>query len=115
MLPRQLPAQCRYIRIHPLTLLLRKRRQIIPIALERIRNLIRRLGVAQLQHRIIVKRPVLRLLVLAPELLALDAKDFHPDAARRRRVVGHDFGRERRVAHDDVVGAWFGEHALGEV
>jgi len=115
MLPGQLPAQSRHVRIHPLTLLLRKRRQIIPIALQRVCNLICRLGIAQLQDGVVVKRPVLRLLVLAPEFLALDAKDLHSDAARRGRVVGHDFGRERRVAHDYVVGAWFGEHALGEV
>ena len=115
MLPRQLPAQGRHIRIHPLTLLLRKRGQIIPIALKRIRNLIRRLGIAELQDGVVVKRPILRLLVLAPDLLALDAKDLHPDAARRGRVVGHDLRRERRVAHDYVVGARFSEHALGEI
>jgi hypothetical protein len=112
---RQLSTQCRNIRVHALRLLLCKRAQVVPVALQRIRNVVRRLGVSQLQNGIVVERPVLCLFVFAPEFLALDAKDLHPDATWGWRVVGHDFGRERRVAHDYVVGSWLLEHALSEV
>lgn len=115
MLPRQLPAQRSDIRIDPLTLLVRKRRQVIPVPLQRVCNLVRDLWRPQLQDRVVVERPVLRALVLAPYLLPLNAEDLHPDAARGGQVVREELGGEGGVAHDDVVGAWFGEHALGEV
>lgn len=57
----------------------------------------------------------MRLLVFAPELLALNAEDLHPDAAWRGRVVGNNLRRQRRVAHDHVVGSWLCKHALREV
>lgn len=115
MLSRQLTPQRRHIRIHPLRLLCAKRFQIIPIPLQRIRNIKRRLRIPQLKDRVIIKRPVLRLLVLAPDLFALDAEDLHPDAARGGDVVRHDFWCERRVPHYHVVGSGSREHALCEV
>jgi hypothetical protein len=115
VLSRQLAPESRDISIYALRLLLCKLGQVVPVALERVGNLVRRLGVPQLQDRVVVERPVLRLLVLAPDLLAFNAEDFHPDAARGGRVVGHDFGRQRGVAHDYVVGPGFLEHALGQV
>lgn len=95
MLFRQLTSQGRHIRVHPLTLLVGKRREIVPVALEGVGNVVRGLGIAQLEDGVVVECPVLRLLVLAPELVALDTEDLHADASWGGDVVGDDFGGER--------------------
>ena len=61
-------------------------------------------------------RPVLSLVIRRLEnLLAFDTEDLEANATRSRQVVGQEFGRERRVAHDAVVGRRLGEHALSEM
>lgn len=87
-LARKLASQSSNIGINPLRLLVRKRRQIIPVPLQRIGNLIRHLWRPELEDGVVVERPILGLLVLAPDLLALDTEDFHADAAGGGEVVG---------------------------
>ena len=76
MLSRQSTPHSSDIRIDPLPLLLCKRRQIIPVPLQRIRNIIRRLRIAQLEDRVVVECPVLGFVVFAPDFLAGDTEDF---------------------------------------
>lgn len=115
MLTRQLAAVSSYISIHTLSLLVRKLRDIIPILLQAICDLIRRFRVAQLKNRIVVHRPVLSLLVRTPDLLTFDAEDLDTNAAWRRHVVRNELRRQGGVAHDAVVAGGFCEHALSEV
>ena len=115
MLTRQSTAISRNIRIDALALLLGKLGNIIPILLQTVRDLVRRLGIAQLEDRVVVHGPVLGLLVGAPDLFSFDAEELHANAAGRWCVVRNEFRGERRVAHDAVVAAGFREHALGKV
>ena len=115
VLTRQSTAISRNIRIDALALLLGKLGNIIPILLQTVRDLVRRLGIAQLQNRIVVHGPVLSFLIGAPYLFSLHAEDLHADAARRWRVVRYELMCERGVAHDAVVACGSGEHALGEM
>ena len=115
VLTRQSTAISRNIRIDALALLLGKLGNIIPILLQTVRDLVRRLGIAQLENRVVVHGPVLCLLIGAPDLFSLHTEDLHADAARRGRVVWHELRGERRVAHDAVVAGGSGEHALGEM
>lgn len=111
----QAAAQCGNVGVYTLRLLLGKLWEIVPVALQCVGDVVCGLRVAKLENGVVVEGPVLRLLVLAPELLALDAEDLHPDPPGCRRVVRHDLGRERGVTHDDVVHAWLLEHALSEM
>lgn len=113
LLSRKLAAVGGDVSVHTLRLLLRKFRNVIPVPLQRIRNIVRGFRVAKLEDRVVVQSPVLGLLVLSPDLLALDAKDLDANATRSRNVVGHQLGRKGGVAHDAVVCAGLGEHALG--
>ena len=115
MLTRQSTAISGNICIDALALLLSELRNIIPILLQTVRDLVRRLGIAQLQNRIVVHGPVLSFLIGAPYLFSLHAEDLHADAARRWRVVRYELRCERGVAHDAVVAGRFGEHALSEM
>lgn len=92
-----------------------KLRDIIPVALERISDVVCGLRVTEFQNGIVVKRPVLCLLVLSPDLLTFDAEDLHANATRGGRVVRNDLRCERRVAHNDIVYAGLLKHALSEV
>jgi len=76
MLPRQSTPHSSNIRIDSLSLLLRKRAQVIPVALERVCDIIRRLWIAQLEDWVVIECPVLGLVVCAPDLFAFDAEDF---------------------------------------
>jgi len=76
MLPRQSTPHSSNIRIDSLSLLLCKCAQVIPVALEGICDIIRRLWIAQLQNGVVVECPVLGLVVCAPDLFAFDAEDF---------------------------------------
>lgn len=60
-------------------------------------------------------RPVLCLHVLSPDLLTLDTEDLHSNSTRGRSSIGDDLWCERGVAHDHIVAAGFGEHALSKV
>lgn len=115
VLTRQSTAIRGNIRIDTLALFLGKLGNIIPILLQAVRDLVRRLGIAQLENRIIVHGPVLSLLVGAPDLFSLHAEDLHADAARRWRVVWYELRGERGVAHDAVVAGGSSEHALSEM
>jgi hypothetical protein len=106
---------CRNIGINALGLLLCKLGNVIPILLQTVRNLVRRLRIAQLENRIIVHRPVLGLLIGAPDLFSFHAEKLHADAAWRRDIVWDELGSERGVAHDAVITGGFGEHALSKV
>jgi hypothetical protein len=105
----------RYIGINTLRLLFSELRDVIPVLLQAVRDLVRGLGITQLQDRVVVEGPILSLLVLAPDLLAFDSEDLDSDAAWRGDVVRDELRGERGVAHDAVVAAGFREHALGEV
>jgi hypothetical protein len=115
MLARQSSAISCYISIDTLRLLLGKLWDVVPVLLQAIRDLVRGLGITQLQDRVVVECPILSLLVLAPNLLSFDSKNLDSDSARRGNVVRDELWGERRVAHDAVVGAGFCKHALGEV
>ena len=115
VLTRQLTAIRSNIRINALGLLLGKLGNIIPILLQAVRDLVRRLGVAQLKDRIVVHGPVLSLLIGAPDLFSFHAEDLHANATRRWRVVRHELWGEGGVAHDAIVGSGSSEHALGEM
>jgi len=82
MLPRQSTTHSSNIRIDPVALLLRKRSQVIPVALEGVGNIIRRLGIAQLENGVVVECPILGFVVFAPDLLAADTEDFHCGGGR---------------------------------
>jgi len=84
----QAAAHCGDVCVDALTLLLCEGGQVVPVLLERVGNLVGDLGSAQLEDGVVVEGPILGLLVLAPDLLALDAKDLHADAARGRQVIG---------------------------
>ena len=103
------------VRIDALRLLLSKLGNIVPILLQTVRDLVRRLRIAQLEDRVVVHGPVLGLLISAPDLFSFHAEDLHADAARRRRVVRHELWGERGVAHDAIVACRSCEHALGEM
>ena len=115
MLTRQSTAISGNICIDALALLLSELRNIIPILLQTVRDLVCRLGIAQLEDRIVVHGPVLGFLISAPDLFSLHAEDLHANAARRWRVVWYELRGERRVAHDAVVAGGPGEHALSEM
>lgn len=115
MLTRQSTAVCGDICINALALLFRKLGNIIPVLLQAVCNLVRGLGIAQLEDWIVVHGPVLGLLISSPDLFSFYAEDLHSDAAGRRHVVRDELGSERGVAHDAVVAGGLGEHALGEV
>ena len=115
VLTRQSTAISRNIRIDALALLLGKLGNIIPILLQTVRDLIRRLGIAQLEDRVVVHGPVLGLLIGAPDLLSFYSENLHADAARRRCIVRYKLWGERGVAHDAIVASGSGEHALSEM
>jgi hypothetical protein len=115
VLTRQSTSVRGHVGIDSLGLLLGKLRDIVPVLLQTICDLIRRLWITQFQDRIVVHRPVLGLLISAPDLFSLNAKDLHADSTWRRRGVRDDLRGERRVAHDAVVAGGLREHALGEV
>lgn len=115
MLTRQLTSVRGNISIDTLSLLLSKLRNIIPVLLQTVCNLIRRLGITQLQDRVVVHRPVLSLLIGAPDLLSFDAKYLHANAAWRGHVVRDELRSERGVAHNAVIASGLCEHALGKV
>jgi hypothetical protein len=115
VLTRQSTSVRGHIGVNPLGLLLGKLRDIVPVLLQAVCDLIRRLRITQLQDRVVVHRPVLGLLIGAPDLFSLNAKDLHADSTWCRRGVWNDLRGERGVAHDAVVAGGFREHALGEV
>lgn len=78
------------ISVYALRLLLCKLRDIIPVPLECISNVVCGLRIAELQDGIVVERPILSLLVFSPYLLTLDTEDLHANTARRRCVVRND-------------------------
>lgn len=106
---------CSNIGIDSLLLLLCKLRKIIPVSLKRICDLMCSLWVAQLQNRVVVECPVLGLLVLPPDLLALDSKDLHSNTAWSGYVIGNELWSQGGVTHDHIVLTGLGEHALCEV
>lgn len=115
MLPGNFVRPTSDISIRPIGKFLCEFGNVVEIPLEGVGNLHRGLGIPQLEDRVVVEGPVLGLLVLAPDLLALDAEDLHPDSPRCGHVVRDQLRGQRRVAHDHVVGARFGEHALRKV
>jgi hypothetical protein len=115
VLARELTAQRCYIGVHTLRLLVRECWQVIPVSLEGVGNVVCCLWVSQLEDGVVVECPVLRLLVLAPDLLAFNAEDLHADASWCGEIVGKNLWCEGRVAHDDIVGAGLLEHSLGEM
>jgi hypothetical protein len=115
VLTRQSTAISGNIRIDALGLLLGKLRNVIPVLLQTVRDLVRRLGIAQLENRVVVHGPVLGLLISAPDLFSFYAEDLHADAARRWRVVRYELWGERGITHDAIIACGPGEHALGEM
>jgi hypothetical protein len=115
VLARQSTSVRGHVGIDSLGLLLGKLRDIIPVLLQTVCDLIRGLRVTQFQDRVVVHRPILGLLIGAPDLFSLNAKDLHADSTWCRRGVWNDLRGERRVAHDAVVAGGLGKHALGEV
>lgn len=115
VLARQLaPIRC-YIGINTLRLLFSEFRNVIPILLQTICDLVCSLGITQLEDRVVVHGPILSLLVLSPYLLAFDAEYLDTNAAWRGNVVRHDLWGERGVAHDAIVAAGLREHSLSEM
>lgn len=103
------------IRIDSLGLLRGKLGNIIPVLLQAVRDLVRRLWIPQFENRVVVHGPVLSFLIGAPYLFSFHAEDLHADAARRWRVVRYELWSERGVAHDAVVRGGSSEHALSEM
>lgn len=85
------------------------------ILLQAVSDVVCRLWITQLQNRIVVECPVLCLLVLTPDLLALDAKDLHANSSWCWDMIGHDLWCERGVPHDHVIYSWTLEHALSQM
>lgn len=115
MLARQSSAIGCYIGINTLRLLFGELRNVVPVLLQAVGDLVRGLGITELQDRIVVEGPILGFLVLSPDLLSFDSEDLDSNAARRGNVIRHELRSERRVAHNAIVGTGFREHALGEV
>ena len=88
---------------------------MLTILLQAVSDLVCGLWITELEDWIIVERPVLRILILAPNLLTLHAKDLHANASRCRDAVWHNLRSERRVSHDDIINTRSLEHALAEV
>jgi len=109
-----LPSSRGYISVDSLRLLLCKLREIVEIAFEGIGNVVGCFGVSELKDRIVVERPVLCFLVLAPNLWTFDAKNLHANTSWCRYVVGEKLRCQRGVPHDDIVCAWPLEHSLSE-
>ena len=95
VLTRQSTAIRGNVRVDTLSLLLGKLGNIIPVLLQTVRDLVRRLGIAQLEDRIVVHGPVLSLLISTPDLLSFHAEDLHANAARRWCVVRYQLWGER--------------------
>ena len=104
-----------YLSVRTLTHLLGESWDIIKVPLQRLSDLIGVFGRAKLKDGVVVESPVLSVLVLTPDLLALDAEDLHADTTGESDVVGGQLGKEGGVAHDDIVSTWVLEHALLEV
>jgi len=115
MLARQLATIGSYVSIDALRLLFSEFGDVVPVLLQAICDLVRSLGIAQLQDRVVVHSPILSLLVLSPDLLSFNPEDLDSNTAWRGNVVRDDFWGERRVAHDAIVATGFREHALGKV
>lgn len=89
--------------------------QLVPVLLQRVGDLVRVFWCSEFQNWIIVHRPVLSLLVLTPNLVALDAEDLHADTTRCGHIVCNQLGGERGVSHNHVVCARLLEHALRQM
>lgn len=111
----ELAALCGDVRIDTLGLLVRKFREIVPVSLQGIGNLVCCLRISELEDGIVVEGPVLGLPVLAPDLFSFNTKDLQADTTRCRNVVRNDLWSQRGVAHNAVVGAGRLKHALREV
>lgn len=112
MLLWKLNGYSRNLSIRALSHFLRESRDIVEVSYEGLGYFACVLWGSEFKDRIIVEGPILSLLIFTPDLFTLDAEDLDANASRECYVVGHQFGQERRITHDAVIGSGLLEHSL---